>query len=134
MCDKKIEDMSTDEILEYLVRTERDKVEKILKAQKEAVKEKMESQKDRAEDAFKSVAAMLFNPDIQKHFVKAGMEVLSGIEEAIKVMPMPDFVRDTMSKASDAKDTIMKDVVCDSNPQCKVKVNKDKKMKKIDVE
>jgi hypothetical protein len=134
MCDKKIEDMSTDEILEYLVRTEKDKVEKILKAQKETVKEKLGPRKDRAEDAFRSLVAMFLNPDIQKHFVKAGMEILSGVEEAIKVMPMPDFVKEAMGKASDAKDAIMKDVVCDSNPHCKVKVNKDKKMKKIDVE
>jgi hypothetical protein len=134
MDDRKIEDMSTDEILKYLMKKEKKKVEEIFKDQNSAFKIKIEPEKEKAEDAFKSIVSIFFNPDIQRHFVKAGIEFLSGVEETIKNMPFPDFVKETMNMASETKDEIMKDV-CDSNPNCKVKPkDKDKKIKKIDVE
>ncbi|MDR0778919.1 MAG: hypothetical protein LBE48_05755 [Methanomassiliicoccaceae archaeon] len=127
--DRKISDMDTDEILKYLAKKEKKKVEELLT--QIPLKVDIGPQKEKAEDAFRSIISLFFNPEIQKHFVKAGIEILSGVEEAIKNMPMPDFVKETMNKASETKDEMKKDF-CDSNPDCKVK--KDKKMKKIDVE
>jgi hypothetical protein len=133
MDDKNIDDMGTDEIIKYLAKREKKKAEELF-IKNIALKAEIGSQKEKAEDAFKSVISLFFNPDIQKHFVKAGMEILAGVEEAIRNMPFPDFVKETMDKASDTKDEIVKDVMCESNPNCKVKQTKNKKMKKIDVE
>ncbi|MDR2866775.1 MAG: hypothetical protein LBV13_05190 [Methanomassiliicoccaceae archaeon] len=133
MCDRKIDDMSTDEILEFLVRTQRDKIEKILKAQKDSVKEKMGPQKEKIEDALKAGTSLFFNPEIQRHFVKAGMEFLAGMEELIRNIPMPDFMKETMHKASESKDIIVKDIANEKDAEKKQKTE-DSKMKKIDVE
>ncbi|MCL2608134.1 MAG: hypothetical protein FWD92_06250 [Methanomassiliicoccaceae archaeon] len=129
MCDKRIEDMNTDELLELLVKAQRDKVEKMLNAQKESIKEKIEPKKEKAEEAIKSMLSLVFSPGVQGHFVKAGIEFLSGVEEIIKNAPMPDSVRENVCKACDLKDKV-KDAVGDIGKQ----KTKDKKMKKIEVE
>jgi len=155
MSDKRIEDMSTDEILEFLVRTQREKIEGMLNAQKEtmenvfsaqketmenmfsaqkgAFKEKMGPAKEKFDDTMKGFVSMIMNPEIQKHFVRSGIEFLSGIEEMIKNVPMPEFMKENVEKACDAKDEVVKDMakefVKDDGPK-----TTNKKMKKIDVE
>jgi len=123
MCDEKVD-------IEDFVKKNMGEIELILKAQKESFKEQANTQKEKAEDTLKGVLSLILDPEIQRHFVKAGMEVLSGIEEILKKAPMPDKVKETFEKACDAKEKFVKDVVCEENPDCKIK----KKTKKIDVE
>ncbi|MCL2712414.1 MAG: hypothetical protein FWD37_03960 [Methanomassiliicoccaceae archaeon] len=127
--------MCNDDIdIEEFVKKNREAIEKILKEQDtSAFKEKADAQKEKAEEVLKGVIGTILNPDIQRHFVKAGMEFLSGIEELLKSAPFPEKVKETVEKAYEAKETFVKDVVCDLNPDCKIK-NKEKKTKKIDVE
>ena len=124
MCEKEID-------IEEFVKQNKEKIEKILKEQKGSFKEKAEPQMKKAEDVVTGVISLFLDPEIQKHFVKAGMEMLAGVEELLKKAPMPDKVKETFEKASGAKETFVKDVMCEVNPDCKVK---NKKMKKIDVE
>ena len=126
--------MCNDEIdIEEFVKKNKEIIEKILKEQKGSFKEKVEPQVEKAENTVKEVLGLFFNPEIQKHFVKAGMEFLAGVEEFLKKAPMPDNMKETVEKACDAKDAFVKDIVCEMNDDCKAKT-KDKKMKKIDVE
>ena len=126
MCEKEMD-------IEEFVKKNKEKIEKILNEQKSSFKEKAEPQMKKAEDVVTGVLSLFLDPEIQKHFVKAGFEVLAGVEEFLKKAPMPDKMKETFDKASGAKETFVKDVMCEVNPDCKVK-NKDKKMKKIDVE
>jgi len=123
--------MSDDMDIEEFVKKNKEMIEAILKAQKEKFKEKAEPQKQKAEDAVKGMISLILDPEIQRHFVKAGMEVLSGIEEILKKAPMPDKMKETVEKACDARETFVRDVMCEVNTDCKMKP---KKTKKIDVE
>jgi len=132
MCDIKTEDMNADELLEALVKVQRAKVEKILNDQKASIKEKIEPKKEKAEESFKSLLSLFFSPEVQGHFVKAGISFLSGIGEMIKNVPMSDEMKENVCKACTLKDKIVKDAAADIDS--KQKTNKDKKMKKIEVE
>ena len=127
MCDN-----SNTEELERMIKEQREMIEKLMEAQKSSFKSTIEPKKEKAEEFMKAMLSLFTNPEIQKHFVKAGMEFLSGIEEAIKAIPLPDNVKEGIGKASEIKDTFVRDVVCEMNPVCKYKTGK--KMKKIDVE
>jgi 2-hydroxy-3-keto-5-methylthiopentenyl-1-phosphate phosphatase len=129
MCDERTEE------LERMVKEQREMIDKLMAAHGSSFKDTIESKKEKADETFKSVFAIFTNKEIQRHFVKAGMEFLSGIEEIIKAIPVPDSVREKMDMATEAKDDFVKDVVCDLNPSCKYKAAAGKKkMKKIDVE
>jgi len=133
MCDKDGID------LEEIVRKNREKIEKILKDQKGSFKEKADSTKEKAEDALKGILSLFLDPEIQMHFIRAGMEFLHGIEEIVKNAPMSDNMKDTVEKACEMKDKIIDAVANEMDPKSKPKdkpkdKDKDKKMKKIDVE
>ena len=125
-------DHSNTEDLERIIREQREIIDKLIDAQKASLEATAESKKDKIESTLKTMVAPLMNPEVQKHFVKAGMELISGIEELVRSAPLPDSVRGNVDKACDAKDALMRDVVCEMNPVCKYKTGK--KMKKIDVE
>ena len=107
--------------IEQFVKENREKIEEILKAQKEKNTE--------TEETLKGVFATLMKPEIQRHFLRAGIEVLSGIEAMLRNVPMSDEMKE---KAHKAKETFVKEVMCEIRPGCKKTSNK--KMKKIDVE
>ncbi|MCL2890931.1 MAG: hypothetical protein FWF40_03455 [Methanomassiliicoccaceae archaeon] len=132
MCDERTEE------LERMVKEQKEMIDKLMEAHGHdhgpSLKDTIDSKKEKADETFRSVFAIFTNKEIQRHFVKAGMEFLSGIEEIIKAIPVPDSVREKMDMAAEAKDDFVKDVVCDLNPSCKYKSASKKKMKKIDVE
>ena len=129
---KKKTDLNNDEVLEELVRTQREKIERILREQKEDAGEEAEPKK---EDTLRSVLSVLLNPEVQSHFVKAGIEILSGIEQLIRNAPMSENMKQNVERACDFKDRIVNDIVKEADPDKKPESKKkDKKMKKIDVE
>jgi len=128
MCDSNTEE------LERIIKEQKEMIEDLINSQKASFKETMGNEKKKADETFKAMFSIFTNKEIQRHFVKAGMEFLSGIEELIKAVPIPDNIKEKMDKASEAKDDFVKDVVCDLNPSCKYKSAGKKKMKKIDVE
>jgi len=122
------------EELEKIIREQKKMIDDLMNNQQTSFKVKVETEKKKADEALKSMVSIFTNKDIQRHFVRAGMEFLSGIEELIKTIPFPDNVKETMDKAYEAKDDIVREV-CDLNPSCKYKATgTKKKMKKIDVE
>ena len=121
--------------IEKFVKENMEEIERILKAQKSSFKEKTEQKKEKAEEMMKSFASLFFSPDIQRHFVRAGIEFLSGVDELIRSAPMPGFVKETMEHAHETKETIKDEVKKDADAKNKAaKPDKDKKIKKIDVE
>jgi hypothetical protein len=136
MAKKGTDEKSNDEMLEELVRTQREKIEKILKEQKkgETLRDKAEPKKKEAEEILKSVLTLFINPDVQGHFVKAGIEFLSGVEQLIRNAPLPEDMKKNVNTACEMKDMFVKEVVTamdESKPKDK---DKKKNMKKIDVE
>ena len=125
---KKADNMSTDEMLEELVKAHREKIEKILKEQDAA--EFKEGPK--AEDTLKSILSLFLDPEVRGHFVKAGIEILSGIEQLLKSAPMPDDMKQNVEKACDITDKVVNNIVKEVCPDKKPKGKKT--MKKIDVE
>jgi hypothetical protein len=126
--------MCNDDIdIEEFVKKNREKIESILKEQKGSFREKFEPQKEKVEDAMKGVLSLFLDPKIQIHFIRAGMEFLHGVEAIVKKAPLPDDIKETMDKASAMKDRIVEDIVNEMDPKAKPK-DKEKKMKKIDVE
>ena len=139
MCDKRIDDMDADELLEALVMSQRAKIEKILNEQKASFKEKFEPEKKKAEEAVGSILALFMDPNVQRHFMKAGIEFFAGIDELFRNIPTPDFVKDAMKNAQDAENERPEgNVKAENNAKAddapKKKQTKSKKMKKIDVE
>ena len=121
--------------IEKFVKENTEEIERILKAQKGSFKEKAEQKKEKAEETMKSFFSLFFSPDIQRHFVRAGIEFLSGIDELMRSAPMPGFVKETMERAHETKETIKDEVKKDADAKNKAaKPDKDKKIKKIDVE
>jgi len=121
------------EELEKIIKEQKEMIDKLINAQKASFKETFEPKKEKVDDAMKAMFSIITNKEIQRHFVKAGVEFLSGIEELIRAVPVPDNVKETMKKASEAKDDFVKDVVDELNSS-KQKAAGKKKMKKIDVE
>ena len=116
--------------LEDFVKKNKDEIERILKEQDDTFKVKFDVKKDKAEDAVKTVLSLFLNSDVQKHFVKAGIEFLSGVEVLIRNAPLPDEMKENIDKACDVKDKMVKDIVGEfGKPK-----NKEKKTKKIEVE
>lgn len=138
MCDKRAEDMDADELLEALVRCQRAKIEKILNEQKGSFKEKFEPEKKKAEDAFGSIVALLTDPAVQRHFMKAGIEFFAGLDELIRNIPVPENIKDAVNKARKAREEASEDAGAEEEEKEKApprkKPAKSKKMKKIDVE
>ena len=106
--------------IEQFVKENREKIEEILSR----------SEKDpgrKAEERMKKVFAAFMSPEVQKHFLKAGLEALSGIEAIIRNVPVPDKAAE---KAREARETV-KDVMCEVKG---CKPSKGKKVKKIEVD
>jgi len=123
--------------IEEFVKKHKEEIEKILKEQEEGGGIKIDiGPLDKMGDAVKGMMSMFFDPKIQMHFIRAGKEFFSGIEEMMKNAPFPDEMKEKVNKAYEMKDR-MKDIMNDPEPESKPKgkdKEKEKKMKKIDVE
>jgi len=125
MCEKEEID------LEEFVRKNKEKIEKILKEDHGTLREKIEPQKEKIEGALKGIMSLLLDPKVQIHFVKAGMELLSGVEELIKKAPLPEDMKENVGKACEMKDKMVNNIMNEMDQRSK---SKEDKMKKIDVE
>lgn len=132
----------TDPDFEKFVLENSEKIIAVLKAQKKDAESLFDDEKTRAEDMFRTnkgkvdeyvdnkkakaeeVAFGMFtavaNPVVQRHFIKMGMELMMGIDEMVKAMPMPETVKKTWESATDVRDTFT-DSYCDVNPRCQTK-------------
>ena len=102
------------EMLERLFSEEKEMMEKFIKEGKGSFKETFDSECEKADEfakqkkeKAKEKAEEVFNaftdPDVQRHFMKMGMEFMMGMNALIKAMPFPDFVKEAAGKAEEAR-------------------------------
>jgi len=136
-----------DHDLEDFVRKNKEKIEKILKDCDKGPEEHGPGPFEAVGDAMKGIFSLLLDPKVQMHFIKAGKEFFTGIEEMVKNAPLPDEMRNAVDKAVEFKDKIVDSLAgeTDKNEGSKAdkdrpkadgkeKNAKDKKMKKINVD
>jgi len=98
------------EMMKRIFGEEKEILEKFLNEEKEYFKGMFEEEQSKAEEFFgekkkkaKETAEDVFkafnDPDVQRHFMKMGIEFMMGMSALMKVMPFPDFVKDMAGKA-----------------------------------
>lgn len=73
--------------------------------------------KGRAEEEINDRLSFLSDPDLQKHVLGAGMEMLAAFGALIRSGPFPDSVK----KAVDTGNITRNEEFCSSNPDCKAR-------------
>ncbi len=144
--------MNDDEFEEF-VKANREKIEKLMKedstefldvAEKAVVKgvkkakckaEKLCNDETDASEEIKQrakeITNAVFDPEVQKHFMRMGVEFALGMSALFDAMPKPDFMKEAADKASKNKEKLSKEF-CDANPNCARK--KKSSVKKINIE
>lgn len=100
--DSELEDFIREnrEILERLLRQEKDRAGRIYNKETQ----KAEELKGKAEEKTAEFIAAVTDPEIHKHFMRAGFEILMGAGAMLKAMPMPDKVRSTLDLAKETRE------------------------------
>ena len=104
--------------------------EEILESAGEEAKEFCESkgkytkeQVEKVKQSMKDVASAFLEPEVQRHFVNMGLEMMMGVSALINAMPKPKVVEEVVEKASEAKSNASKQY-CAKNPDCPKKTSK----------
>ncbi len=79
--------------------------------------------KYRAEEEINDKLSFLSDPDLQKHVIGAGMEMIAAFGALIKSGPFPDAVK----RAADTGNITRNEEFCNNNPDCKVRAKAVKK-------
>ena len=98
----------------------REKAECIRDEVKDFIREEKEAYKDddsRIRKDLKEFTEAITNKDVQRHFIRMGMEFMMGMSALIEAMPKPEFAEDVMDKASDLKKTASQEY-CSKNQDC----------------
>jgi len=101
------------EMMKRLFSEEREMVESFFKEEKEYFKGTFDEEQKKTEEFFKEqrkkaketgeeVFKAFADPEVQKHFMKMGMEFMMGMSALISAMPFPDIVKDMAGKAEKA--------------------------------
>ncbi len=108
------------EMIERLLREEKEIFISTFEQEKEKVGELMDEQKDKAKEMAQGVVNMVTDPEVQRHFMAVGMELLMGMNALMRAAPVPDTVKDMMDKAEEMRKTTA-DNFCKTNPDCNKK-------------
>lgn len=95
--------------LEEFVKENREMLEKLLeKTRGDECSEKIHGAKDKAktkaEEKMKEVVYFATNPEMHSHFMAAGFQFMMGVNAAIKAMPLPDFVKESIDSMEEARE------------------------------
>lgn len=92
---------------------------KAKKAKKKAKKAKkmFEEGFDEAGTAVKGVKDAVFSPEVQKHIVSAGIEMMLGITALIDAIPKGEKTQEAYDRAEEMRHNISS-IVCAKNPDC----------------
>lgn len=130
--------MATDEEIDRFVAENREFIEKMMAVQKENfektselnremtdeaiknTKEAAEIARKKSEEFFKATVDTIASPVVQKHFITASMEFLSGLSAMVEISPLPDYIK---TAASDMEKNV-KQAACKNNKDCPVKSQK----------
>jgi hypothetical protein len=87
------------DMIERLLKEERSCLKSVFEAERARAEEMAESQKNKAEDIAQGVIGMLMDPDVQRHFMAVGTELILGIGALMKAAPIPDSIREMAEEA-----------------------------------
>ena len=65
----------------------------------------------------KKVFDAIFSPEVQKHVIGAGVELVLGISAALKAMPVPEKAQPIVDKMVEVRQNASA-VYCAKNPKC----------------
>lgn len=84
-------------------------------------------------DMAKQMLAAFTNRDTQRHFIRAGMEMMMGFDALLRSMPMTDEMKSAMDKATEYMTFVSKEI-CAVNPNCNCRTHKSDDLEKIDLD
>ena len=135
-------DMTDDEFIEF-INASKDRIEMLMghgdglrtqfKDNAKKAKAKVESAGDAVEDSVKKVFGAIFSPEVQKHMVSAGVELMLGLSAIVKAMPVPEKAQPVVDKVTEMKKNA-KSVYCSKNPDCPKKKAAKTETKKIELD
>ena len=88
--------------------------------------------KQKTEQFFEGMISALSDPEVQKHFATAGIEILMAIDAVVRSAPMPDRFREAAEKAKDARDAATH-TYCQKNPDCAARKGGSKNAQKVNI-
>ena len=96
---------------------------------------KIEETNEEIEHTFKRVFDAVFSPEVQKHVVGAGIEMMLGFNAFLKAIPVPDKVQPYIDKVVEARENASA-AYCAKNPDCprKKAAAQSAKAKKIELD
>lgn len=130
--------MATDEEIAKFVNENKELVEKMMSMQKDNLQRTAELGKEmtiaaveatvlvaeyarhKSEEFIKASFEMLTSPEVQKHFITAGMEVIAGLSMMATLAPVPSIMKGAVT---DIEKNI-KQTACRNNEDCPVKTHK----------
>lgn len=83
-------------------------------------------------EAARAVFAAVTNRETQRHFIRAGMEIMLGFDALLRSMPMPDAAKSIVEKGSEYMDFLGKEI-CAVNPNCRHREQGGDELEKIDI-
>ena len=108
-------------------------VKAFLKENAKKAKAKVEKVTDATEDTVKKVFSAIFSPEVQKHVIGAGVELVLGISAALKAMPVPEKAQPIVDKMSEIRANASS-VYCAKNPECPRKKAAEPEGKRIEID
>ena len=119
-------DMTDEEFMEFInankermdsLMGERSGFKTLVKYNAKKAKGKVEDAADATEDTVKKVVDALFSPEVQKHMIGAGVEIMLGIGAIFKAMPVPKSAQPFVDKMEEVRSNAQT-VYCSKNPGC----------------
>ena len=108
-------------------------VKAFLKENAKKAKAKVEKVTDATEDTVKKVFSAIFSPEVQKHVIGAGVELVLGISAALKAMPVPEKAQPIVDKMEEIRENAHT-VYCKKNPDCPRKKSEPQKTDTMRIE
>ena len=130
--------MATNEEIDRFVSENREMIERMMAIQEEGIRTTAELGRQLTEEAIKvsvmmadimmkkteefvkATFEMLTSPEVQKHFMTAGMETLAGVSAMAELAPMPGFVKTGVLDTERA----VRQAACIANPACSARSGK----------
>ena len=104
-----------------------------IKENAKKAKTKIEQATDATEESVKKVLSAIFSPEVQKHMVSAGVELMLGFGAILKGMPVPQKAQPVVDKMGEIRRNAAS-VYCSKNPDCPRKNAPKSETKKIELD
>lgn len=105
--------MVTDKDIDRFVSDNKELIERMMSIQKDNA----ELAKRKGEELIATVFKAFLDPDVQRHFMASGFEILAGLTALVHASPAPDFIKDAVLDI----DKNMRTAACRTNEDCLVK-------------